>query len=85
MSLRFHDKGEQLRLVHRKPDKGNPETLERGIERKSVSNALPIQFPGFFADGIPDSLNGSERGEDGAGAAAKPGAEVSGRQEREAP
>ena len=35
-------------------------------------------------DGITDSLNGSERGEDGTGAAAKPGAEVSCRQKREA-
>ena len=67
-----------MRLVHGEPDKGYAKAFEWRIERETVTYPLPVQFPGFLPDGVPDSLNGAERGEDGVGTAAKAGAEVPG-------
>ena len=82
LGLRFHYQGEQLWLIHGEPDKGHPKAFKRGIERKAVTHPLPVQFPGFLPDGVPDSLNGSEGREDSVGTAAEAGTEVPGRKGR---
>ena len=58
-----------MRLVHGEPDKGYAKAFERRIKRKAIAHPLPVQFPGFLPDSVPDSLNGPEGGENGVGSA----------------